>query len=68
MFLGKPQKGPPKQLINTHYYYFCTDINIIKYSVNDSEFVITHLIQGPKARFRPKQIGVAQTTLTYLLF
>jgi len=27
---------------------------------------MTHFIEGPKARFQPKQVGMVQTTLTYV--
>ena len=65
--LGKPPERSTKTVNKHALLLFLTDINIIKYTVNDSEFAITHLIQGPKATFRPRQIGVAQTTVTYLL-
>ena len=60
-----PRKGPQNSykscIIAIFYRYQYNEILL-----DDSEFVMTHLIEGPKARFQPKQIGMAQTTVTYL--
>jgi len=60
--LGVDPKGSPKQLktYNHALLLFCTGINLMKYS-DDREFVMAHLIEGPKERLQLKQ-----TNVTYL--